>query len=203
MVFIPDLLEGYTVKGARYIQSHYLFYSLSNSSKNSTQKSSDVSRLRSDFFKGVIGHETIKRKFGKDVFQKSLKDSVESCVSTARKMLSEDSSLEECCACNDEGANYYVVHGQSAHKCLCAVCAMKVALKPSAKCPITRESVSLMVKGTNRSFKCVCREDKCERVVAVEESVVNKSRTFRAVVECNMCSLEAFDVRFCRIYILY
>lgn len=162
-----------------------------------------VVKARDRFFKGKMGMSMLKLNFGEKVVKACLAKSLTDCCARAEKRLTSDPNLPTCCICLERGANYYVIHGNSAHKCVCAICAMTVALKPRPRCPMSRAVITLLVRSAKTVYGCVCSETKCERLLVVEERVVDESRVYRALVECHMCSLESFEAQFCRVYTLF
>ncbi|CAN0505077.1 unnamed protein product, partial [Scytosiphon promiscuus] len=64
----------------------------------------------------------------------------------AEERCSNDEAMDICSVCLEEKANYYILHAGTAHKCVCAKCAMSISIKDNPKCPICRQPVSLMVE---------------------------------------------------------
>ena len=199
MVTIKEALHAYTIGMAHCLRAQVFFNDLKKSSRtkslaNSTDKS------RKDFFSGKATHATLQRKYGEAAVKKSLKNSMAHCLYMSEDMTTTGTSLDLCVVCMERGANYYIVHGISAHKCVCAVCAMAIALRPNPKCPITREAAWLMVSSADASYECVCLKEKCPRILVLRKG--QHPKTFRAM-ECHMCSLESFHATSCRMFSLY
>lgn len=120
-------------------------------------------------------------------------------VYLAEKRCSEDESLDRCSVCLEHGANYYLFHGETAHKCVCATCAIKISIKANPRCPICREDVSLIADSAPKTEnkECSCEEGGCSSVVllAVDHKKIKKvgGKTYdqyKATVECTTCTLE-------------
>lgn len=202
MVTVQQALDAYSVRTAKTIRTQCFFTRLGKSSSTKSRQKA-VMKARDDFFNGNVTEYMLKHKFGEEVVKGCLDKSLTDCFARAEKRLSSDPNLPTCCVCLERGANYYVIHGGSAHKCVCAICAMTIALKPRPRCPVSRDDITLLVNSAKMSYGCVCSETKCERLLVVEERFVNKSRVYRAMVECHMCSLESFEAQFCRVYTLF
>lgn len=194
---ILQALNAYTIKMAQSIRTQYFFDSL----KTLARCNKNVDSARRDFYNGKMTYQAIQLKFGEELIRKSSANSLSKCFEKAKLLLSQDKSLPLCCVCLDARANYYVIHGQSAHKCVCAVCAMKVALNPSPRCPVTREKIVLLIRAAERFYDCVCGEKKiCERVLIVQQE---SGKKFCAIVECYLCCVESINATFCRTYLLF
>lgn len=198
MVTIKEALSAYTIGMAQCLRAQVFFNDLKRLTKTkSLAKSTDKVRL--DFFAGKASYPYLELKYGHAVVKKSLRNSMDHSLQMAGEMTSADTGLDVCVVCLERGANYYIVHGGSAHKCVCAVCAMDIALRPKPKCPVSREAVWLMVQSTKESYGCVCLEEECPRFLVLDG---HKSKTLRAR-ECHMCSLESFHATNCRIFFLF
>jgi len=192
---MQQALDAYSIGTAKTIRTQFFF----NRLEKSSSRKKKVIKAREGFFTMSM----LKLKFGQEVVKSCLNKSLNDCCALAEKRLSSDPNLPTCCICLEKGANYYVIHGSSAHKCVCATCAMTVALKPRPMCPVSREKITLLVSSAKTVYGCVCSETKCERLLVVEERVVGESRVYRATVECHMCSLESFEAQYCRVYTLF
>lgn len=193
---ILEALDAYTIKIAKSIRTQFFFNSLKTHAR-----SKKVDSVRQDFYNGKISYEAIQLKFGQEVIRKSSVNSFSKCVEKAKLLSSQDESLPLCCVCLDGRANYYVIHGQSAYKCVCAVCAMKIALNPSPRCPVTREKIVLLMRAAERFYDCVCGEENiCERVLVVQE---RDGKKFCAMAELTLCCVESVNASFCRTYLLF
>ena len=203
MVTVQQALEAYSVQIAKTIRTQCFFSRLGKSIPKSRQKL--VMKARDDFFGGKVTQRMLQQKFGEEVVKACLDQSLTDCFARAEKRLSSDPTLPTCCVCLERGANYYVVHSELAHKCLCAVCAMAIALNPRPRCPVSRDDITLLVSSAEMSYSCVCLEKKCKHFLLVEERDVNNFRVNRAMVECYECSLEVgnHSAEPCRVYALF
>ena len=200
MVTIKEALNAYTIGMAHCLRAQVFFNDLKKSTKTKSLAHS-TDKARQDFFSGKATHASLERKYGEAVVKKSLTNSMVHCLHISEdRTTTTGTDLDSCVVCMERGANYYIIHGSSAHKCVCAVCAMGIALRPNPKCPITREAAWLMVESAKESYGCVCLKEKCPRFLVLERS--NSGKTFRAR-ECHMCSLESFHATFCRMFSLY
>lgn len=204
MVTIKEALNAYTMGMAHCLRAQVFFNQLKNSfNTKSVRHSTD--KARADVFSGKMTHSSLELKYGAAVVKKCMKNSLDHCLHMAETRTSADTSLGVCIVCLERGANYYIVHGSSAHKCVCSVCAMDIALRSQKpKCPVSREPVWLMVESTNESYGCVCLKETCQRFLVLEQTdnEFKTSKTFR-VKECHMCSMESFHATFCRLFFLY
>lgn len=200
MVTIKEALNAYNIGMAHCLRAQIFFNALKKSTKTKSLAHS-TDKVRADFFLGKATPSFLEVKYGKDLVKKCLKNSMDHCLHLAKERTRTDPSLDMCVVCMERGANYYIVHGTSAHKCVCGVCAMDIALRPKPRCPISREVVWVMVESTKESYGCVCLQEKCPRFLVLERQTAN-DHTFHAK-ECHMCSLESFQATFCRLFYLY
>ena len=204
MVTVKEALDTYTIGMAHCLRAQIFFNNLKKSSKTKSLALS-TDKARKDFFSGKVTQKSLRFKFGEAMVKKCLEKSMDHCLHLSEERTTTDLCVttgDSCVVCMERGANYYIIHGSSAHKCVCAVCAMGIALRPNPKCPITREDAWLMVESAKESYGCVCLKEKCPLLLVIERQMGNKSNTFRAI-ECHMCSLESFHATFCRIFSLY
>lgn len=192
---------------ATYLRTQ-LFFKVLIASRKTKSDAAFAAKSRDDFLGSKISTRDLKRMFGNDTVQDALKKSIKECLNIAEKSLSlDDANLDACCVCLERRANYYIVHGGSAHKCVCAVCAMNLALGPQPRCPVSREDVWLMMESAKESYECVCSQPNCERLLVVKQfNVKSRKKTatrFRPVVECHMCTLECFHAHCCRVFSVY
>lgn len=141
----------------------------------------------------------LKRLLGADVFADCVKKSRDECMKEASIRSSKDDALGECVVClGERKANYYLIHGGTAHKCVCPVCAMKLALSPGteAKCPVCREIVWLFLESAPLALPCVCNQASCKRYLVVKK-IGERSNSYCASLECSTCTLEATVERHC------
>lgn len=213
MISVEDTLTAYTtaytVRMAILLRTQLFFKALIASRKTKTEAASAL-KARDDFVGSKISTRDLKRMFGNDTIGDALKNSMKKCLKLAEESLSLDANanLDPCCVCLERGANYYIVHNGSAHKCVCAVCAMDLSLRPKPRCPISREEVWLMMKSAKESYECVCSQPNCERLLVAEQFDVkckNKKTVtrFRPLVECHMCTMECLHADCCRVFSLY
>lgn len=199
---VQEALVSYTIRMAQCVKAQ-VFFNLLIQSSSSRVLAKRAETSRSDYFQGKLPFKALIRKHGETRVRKALGDAKDYCLDVAKGRLSTDSSPEACCVCLERRANYYVVNGSSAHKCVCAVCALELSLRPKPKCPKTRGDIWLVMESASVSYGCVCSGG-CERLLVVEQR--KKGRTsleYSAVAECHMCSLESFHTQFSRVLTLF
>lgn len=176
-----------------------------------------VDKASQEFFQCSKEMKDIVLEFGEDNFRESWQNSVERCYKYAETMFKVDSSgLPACCVCREKGsASYYVIHGLTAHKCLCSVCAMRVSLsaiskkkkEKNPKCPLCATEVDHMVEATEDSpVECVCGQEGCKLWVVVSQTGYGHMKTpnrLIAVKECHTCTLGMYFEKYSLAYELY
>ena len=148
---------------------------------------------RKKFFKGEFKVFNLLQYFDKKKINEALKFSVEKCLSHAEERCSKDETLDVCSICLSEKANYYILHGETAHKCVCARCAMNICIKEDPRCPMCRQSISLVVASAPRIEKCVCSDTNCSSLVlmSVDDSCGKAVlENYKSLVECTTCTVE-------------
>lgn len=169
---------AYTPHTARVIMTNFFFAELGASSRRKTFQAS-VKKAKQKFFTGTTSMTQIKSRFGHSVFKFFLEASVAKCLGIVNKRGIEYNKddeyatrFEKCSVCLENKAVGYLIHGGTAHKCVCSKCAMDIALRASSNkkppCPICREDISLVVECSTMSFPCVCKQDVCGRKLVVE-----------------------------------
>ena len=197
--------DAYTVPFVNIVRMKFFFRYLAKSSSTSTMKALALTARR-EFFDGRMESRKIKSDFGEDVVDSCMRKARKMCLAIAKKSSERDckenseknckensdmnrktnSKNKTCVICMERPTNTCLVHGKTAHKCVCSFCAMKLALQPMGKavCPLCRESISLVAKSTKRS-ECVCGES-CGRYLAISRE---------ASVESHKCTLGATYTR--------
>lgn len=198
---IQELLVSYTIRMALCFKAQ-VFFKLLVKSSSTPSLAKRAERSRIDFFDGKLSFKDVVRKYSQSRVNRIMEKAKDHCLHMAEGVLSADTGLDNCCVCLERKANYYVIHGTSAHKCVCAVCALDLALRPKPRCPKTRGEIWLLMESAYESYGCVCSGG-CERLLVVEQRK-NKGRTsYRPIAECRMCSLESFHAQYCRVLTLF
>lgn len=206
-----ELLLSYTVRMAHCFKTQVFFKMLvKSSSTSSLAKRAERSRI--DFFDGKLSVMDLFRKYSRSRVNRIMDQANDYCLRMAEGLLSPDTVLDSpdtvlvspdtCCVCLERKANYYVITGTSAHKCVCAVCALDLALRPNPRCPKTRGEIWLLMESAESSYGCVCSRG-CERLLVVEQRKKKGRTSYRPIAECRMCSLESFHAQHCRILTLF
>lgn len=188
MLSVTGLFDAYTVTLALCLRTHFFFQSLLKCSTTPSEILA-LRKERKKFFKGEFRVSNLLQSFDKKNIEESLKSSVEKCLSYAEERYSKDETLDACSVCLSEKANYYIIHGRTAHKCVCARCAMNISINEDPKCPICRQSITLMAVSAPRVEKCMCSDTGCSSLVlmSVDNSCVLESS--KSLVECTTCTL--------------
>lgn len=161
-----------------------------------------------EFFRGSRLMNDIKSEFGEDNVRQCQAESLTRCLKYAESMSKSDDGLSPCSVCQERGANYYLTHGTTAHKCVCSVCAMKLALttmsrsNPKPKCPLCMAEIELIVEapdgapidaGTESSEpSCLCGQKDCHRNLVVSQRGYGhnkKPNELFPAFECHTCTL--------------
>lgn len=196
MPLAEKALEVYTTQMANLIMTEYLFYYLRRESRTASWKAK-VANSRKEFFQRKGLFATIWTQFDHDVVRKCHRLAVDKCLLESQKHCVKDDSVPTCPVCYDNSANYYLVHGNTAHKCVCGKCAMELALqsKDKAKCPFCREAITYIVKSAPQELECVCKQGRCNRhLVMIQKAdglVKNVPDELFASFECHTCTLES------------
>ena len=196
MPLAKKALEAYTTQMANLVMTEYLFYYLGRESRTVSWKAK-VAKARKEFFERKGMCTTIWTHFGHDLVRKCHRLALEKCLQESQKHCVKDDSMATCPLCYENSANYYLVHGGTAHKCVCGRCAMMLALqqnKGKAQCPFCREAITYIVKSAPQELECVCKQVRCNRHLVVMQKadglVNNVPDDLFASCECHTCTLE-------------
>lgn len=188
------------------LRTHFFFENLLADSKTYQEKKA-IEQSRLSFYKGEFAIESLLLYFDKEVLRNSLRMSTDRCVGHAKTRCSKDENLDPCSVCLENGANYYIFHGGTAHKCVCAPCAMKIAIKDNPKCPICREGVSFMADSAPRRSKCDCGKPECSTLVLMNvKQIQMRGKVFdrcKATAECTSCTLEKEAMSVVGVHMVY
>lgn len=159
-----------------------------------------MDKVLEEFFHGSLSPADVKSEFGEDNFRQCMAESRDKCFKYAEQMSKTSSEFSSCSVCQERGANYYLVHGDTAHKCVCSVCAMKIALGKPA-CPLCRRQIDLFVESPDSSpVACVCGQRDCRRMLVVSQRSDGQDKTPDQLVpfrECFLCTLGNLEVEKC------
>ena len=199
---IERALEVYTTQMANLIRTEYLFYFLAKENFTKSGKAK-VARARKEFFETRGRSTMIRTQFGPDIVSKCHRLALNKCLFESDKHCVHDDKLPSCSVCLENSANYYLIHGNTAHKCVCGRCAMELALQHkknttgkvvSPQCPICRENITYIVKSAPHELECVCKQARCNRHLVVMQKddglVRNVPDDLFASSECHTCTLE-------------
>lgn len=186
---------------ANLIRTEYLFYFLAREIVTVSGKAK-VARARKEFFERRGRSTMIRTQFGHALVAKCHKLALNKCILESEKHCVKDGNLPTCSVCLENSANYYLIHGNTAHKCVCGTCAIKLALQRKTKagkvvppqCPICREDITYIVKSAPQELECVCKQVRCNRHLVVMQKadglVRNVPDDLFASSECHTCTLE-------------
>lgn len=202
MPLVEKALEVYTTQMANLIRTEYLFYFLAREIRTSSGKAKVV-RARKEFFERRGRSTMIRTQFGHDLVTKCHKLALNKCFLESEKHCVKDGNSSPCSVCFENSANYYLIHGNTAHKCVCGRCAMKLALQRKRdtrgkevppQCPICRETITYIVKSAPQQLECVCKQARCNRHLVVMQKadglVKNVPDELLVACECHTCTLE-------------
>lgn len=207
---VDRVTKVYTVQIANIIRTNFFFFFLKRA-VNTPRKKRAVEESRKAFFRneGILS-SSVQAQFGDQLVKSAMQESFRKCLSLAEKNCIEDDHLSLCSVCMDRKADTYLIHGVTAHKCVCAVCAMTIALQRTSKpaeCPICREAISLIVESAPMTLDCICGQESCARhlvVAQINDGVThNKPDEMRSSCECHTCTLETKVERCSMVYSLY
>lgn len=198
------MLDAYTIHVALCLRTHF-FFSYLRRSATTLRQIKEIKLARKDFVTGVLRLHLLYNVFKKKVVDDALNSSANQCYKLALDRCSNDEKFAPCCVCLEKGANFYMIHGGTAHKCVCAVCAMKISIKKTPKCPVCRQDVSLVAQAAPLKLKCICGEKGCLSVLVLPFTSSNNSvHLGKASAECSTCTIESFDCGgFKMVYKLY
>lgn len=205
---ISKAFSAYTFSIANIIRARYFFDFLIQSCKT-VKKREMVKKIKARYYDPATRTplSRIQQLVGAEVFADCLKKSGDKCLKEASKRCSQDEGLGECIVCYESKANYYLIHGGTAHKCMCSVCAMKLALLPPTfgrpSCPSCREPVWLFLESASSTLPCVCNQQTCRRHLVVANEKFGKCSSYRASFECSTCTLEAALLSSSMVYELF
>lgn len=201
MPLVDKALEVYTTQMANLIRTEYLFYFLAKESFTVSGKAK-VARARKEFFASRGRSTMIRTLFGPDLVAKCHKLAYDKCLLESEKHCVNDDKLPSCSVCLENSANYYLIHGNTAHKCVCGRCAMVLALQHNRnrgkvvppRCPVCRDGITYIVKSAPHELECVCKQVRCNRHLVVMQKadglVRNVPDDLFASSECHTCTLE-------------
>lgn len=203
----------YTIKVANIIRTQFFFWFLKKAFKNLRKKRA-VENARQEFFRSGLAYANLKHLFGPESVNAAMTESHTKCLELAKNNCREDEGLDICALCTERKVDTYLIHGSKAHKCVCAVCAMTIALQLSkqkgkvAECPFCREPISLIVDMAPLAWECVCGQESCGRHLIVSQKNDGEQRNqmdaMRSFCECHTCTLETMIVSRCSVvYELY
>lgn len=136
----------------------------------------------------------VREHFAPEVTEDCLFRATEQCLTLAERRCSSDPTLKTCVVCFDNGANYYVVHGDQAHKSVCAKCAMSLSLRTKPVCPMSRASISHFMVAPKDRIECVCKESDCFLHVLAKPVRKLNAYNFQTASECHTCTLESLSI---------
>ena len=200
MPLVEKALKVYTTQMANQIKTEYLFYFLAREIRTVGGKSK-VARLRKEFFERRSSSTMIRTQLGYAFVAKCSKLAMNKCLLESEKHCVKDGNLPTCSVCLENSANYYLIHGNTAHKCVCGTCAMTLALEAKTgndvpQCPICREDITYFAKSAPQGLiiGCVCKQVRCNRYLVVMQNtdglVRNVPDDLSVAYECYTCTLE-------------
>ena len=212
MPSVDRVTKAYTVQVANLVRTQFFFFFLKKTF-STVRKKRAVDAARQEFFKSSGStQKKIRDQFGDVAVKVAMEKSYNKCLDLASKNCSEDPSLELCTFCFEKKADTYLVHGVKAHKSVCAVCAMTLALELSrsgkaAECPFCRETITLIVESAPTVLECVCKQESCGRHLVVSQINDGERRNtmdyMRSFCECHTCTLETTVSRCSMVYSLF
>lgn len=191
---ITKAFSAYTFVIANTVRARYFFDFMVKKCKTVTQRNK-VKKIKAEFQDESTraSISMLKTLLSPEAFAECLKKSRDKCLKEASKICSQDKELDDCVICLESKANYYLIHGGTAHKSLCSVCAMNLALHPPTfgrpRCPSCRETVWLFLESTSSKLPCVCKQETCKRHLVIVRETFDSCSTYRASVECSTCTL--------------
>ena len=197
MLTIDKMLDAYTVTTALCLRTHFFFRFLTNFSKTKTEIKA-LRRAQLKFFKGEFKVSSLLDFFEKKIIEEALRNSIELCSLHAEKRCINDENLSTCCVCLEEKASYYIFHGRTVHKCVCAKCAMNIAIKDNPACPICRQSVELIADSDPMVEKCLCKSSDCSSVI-----LTTTKNDSMSITECTTCTVNEKSEGLNTVYTLY
>ena len=189
-ITIGKMFNAYSITTALCLRTHFFFKFLVKYSKT-TSETKALRKARIQFFKGEFKVSRLLGFFEKKLIEEALEYSAEQCVFHAGKRCRVDDNLSTCCVCLEEKASYYLFHGSTAHKCVCAKCAMNIAIKDNPACPICRQSVELIADSDPVVEKCICTSSDCSSVIlkTISSSEVKLFPESMSLIECCTCTV--------------
>lgn len=204
---VQETLGAYTVSVALCLRTHFFFKLILEGAKTPAQKKA-IKMSRECYLNGKFSVKGLTTCFTQNIIDHALALSKKSCLRQAEKRCKPAEGLDACSVCLELKAGYYIFHNGSAHKCVCAVCAMELCLRQSPKCPICRQGLSLVADSAPVKVDCVCGLDDCSKHLVLSVQGGKSPRGIyhgcKTLVECTTCTLSSqTPSEFCVVYDLY
>lgn len=198
-VSIRELFHAYSMSAAICLRMHFFLEKMMTFCGN-TFEANIVDTARRSITSGGFDTRVLESSFSRLAVKEAVDFSLKVCLYHAAERCVGDEEMGVCSVCLEARSNYYLIHGNTAHKCVCAVCAMTIAVNKGPKCPICRQTVAMAADTAPISVDCVCSDPGCTSLLVVDASIDR----IRTRAECATCTLESFEHTACMmVYTLF